>query len=103
MIKQILLFFVSLFIGIGLFNWIIGFVGQEEIENAFLVFTGWQGVIIFVLTLLMMLIGNWKWKEILEGEEVKISFAALDLLVGHHFERYIKGLHDRIRNLQEID
>jgi len=56
MIKKILLFLFSLFLGIGLFIWIINFVGWQEIKNAFLVFTGWQGGVIFTLTLLMMII-----------------------------------------------
>ncbi len=82
--KKFLLFFLSLFIGIGLFIWIINFVGWQDIKNAFLVFTGWQGIVIFILTLLMMLIGNWKWKEILKGQEVKISFWEL-------FKVYLAG------------
>lgn len=84
MIKKILLFFFSFFIGITLFVWIIDFVGWEEIKNSFLVFTVWQGVIIFVLTLLIMMVGNWKWKEILKGEKVEISF-------WHLFKSYLAG------------
>ena len=68
---------VSLLVGIGIFIWIGRTVGWQEIKNAFLVFTGWQGLVIFGLTLLMILIGNWKWKEILRGENVKISFRNL--------------------------
>jgi len=75
--KKFLLFLTSLLIGIGLFVWIIKMVGWQEIKRAFLVFTGWQGLVIFGLTLLMMLLGNWKWKEILKGENVKISFRNL--------------------------
>ena len=75
--KKFLLFLVSLLVGIGLFIWIGKTVGWQEIKNAFLVFTGWQGLVIFGLTLLMILIGNWKWKEILRGENVKISFRNL--------------------------
>ena len=72
-----MLFLVSLLVGIGIFIWIGRTVGWQEIKNAFLVFTGWQGLVIFGLTLLMILIGNWKWKEILRGENVKISFRNL--------------------------
>lgn len=84
MMKKILLFLFSLFIGTGLLVWIINFVGWEEIRNAFLVFTGWQGGVIFILTLLMMIIGNWKWKEVLKGEGVEISFWRL-------FKPYLVG------------
>jgi len=68
---------ISLLVGVGLFIWIGKTVGWQEIKNAFLVFTGWQGLTIFGLTLLMVLIGNWKWQEILKGENVKISFTSL--------------------------
>ncbi len=82
--KKIVLFLVSLLIGVGLFIWILKIVGWQEIKNAFLVFTGWQGLAIFGLTVLMMLIGNWKWKEILRGENIKISFREL-------FKPYLAG------------
>ena len=77
MLKKVLLFFFSFFIGISLFIWIIDFVGWEEIKNSFLVFTFWQGVIVFILTLLILMVGNWKWKEILKGEKVEVSFLHL--------------------------
>jgi len=82
--RKFLLFLISLLVGIGLFIWIGKTVGWQEIKNAFLVFTGWHGVAIFGLTLLMILIGNWKWKEILKGENVKISFREL-------FKPYLAG------------
>ena len=82
--KKFLLFLVSLLIGIGLFVWIGKTVGWQEIRNAFLVFTGWQGLVILALTILMALVGNWKWKEILRGENVKISFQEL-------FKPYLAG------------
>jgi len=75
--KKFLLFLISLFIGIGLFVSILKIVSWPAIKNAFLIFTGWKGLAIFGLTLLMMLIGNWKWKEILRGEGVEISFKEL--------------------------
>ncbi len=74
MIKKTLLFLISLFVGIGLFIWIINFVGWQEVKNAFLVFTGREGIIIFALTLLILIMGNWKWQEILRGEDVEVSF-----------------------------
>lgn len=83
-LKNVLLFLVSLLVGIGLFLWIYNTIGWQEIKNTFLVFTGWQGLIIFCLTLLTTLIGNWKWKEILRGEGVKISFWEL-------FRYYLAG------------
>ena len=67
-------FSISLLAGVGLFIWIGKTVGWQEIKSAFLVFTGWQGLVIFGLTSLMMLIGNWKWQEILKGGGTNIPF-----------------------------
>lgn len=75
--KKFLLFLFSLLIGIGLFSWIIRTVGWQEIKEAFLVFTGWQGMAILGLTILMALVGTWKWKEILKGGGTEISFRNL--------------------------
>lgn len=83
-LKKFLLFLISLFVGIELFIWIYNTVGWEEIKNAFLVFTGWQGLVILGLTLLIIFIGNWKWKEILKGENVRISCFSL-------FKPYLVG------------
>ncbi len=82
--KKILLFLSSLLVGIVLFIWIGKTVGWQEIRNAFLAFTGWQGIAIFLLTLLVMSISNWKWLEILRGEGVKMSFRGL-------FRPYLAG------------
>jgi len=75
--KKFILLIVSFLVGIGLFVWIAKTVGWQEIKNSFLVFTGRDGLVIFVLTLLIMLIGNWKWQEILKGEGIRISFFSL--------------------------
>jgi len=82
--KRLLLFLVSLLIGLGLFFWILQTIGWQEIKKALLVFTGWKGLVIFLLTFLMMLLGNWKWREILKSENVKISFFEL-------FKSYLSG------------
>ena len=76
-LKNFLLFLLSLFLGIGLFIWIIKFVGWRAIKNALLVFTGWQGMVILGLTFLLSLICIWKWKEILKGLGIEISFRNL--------------------------
>jgi len=75
--KKFLLFLFSLLIGVGIFTWIAKIVGWQEIKRALLVFTGWQGIVIFLLTLLMAIIGTWKWKEILKGEGINVSFKCL--------------------------
>lgn len=66
--KKILLFFISLFVGIGLLVWIIRFIGWEEIKSAFLIFAGWHGLVILILTALMLFFGVWKWKVILKSQ-----------------------------------
>ena len=71
--KKVLLFFISLFVGIGLLVWIIRFVGWPQIKSAFLIFTGWHGVIIVLLTFLMLLVGAWKWKMILKNQGYALS------------------------------
>jgi uncharacterized protein (TIRG00374 family) len=75
--KKFLFFLISLLIGVVLLVWIGKTVGWQEIKNALLVFSGWQGLAIFGLTLLIILIGNWKWQEILRGEETNIAFLNL--------------------------
>lgn len=72
--KKFLLFLISFLVGIGLFIWVIKCVGWQEIKNAFLVFSGWQGIVILFLTFLMALIGTWKWKKVLEETGARISF-----------------------------
>lgn len=52
-------------------------VGFQEIKNAFQVFSGWQGLMILFLSFSVILVGNWKWKEILKGEGVNLSFKEL--------------------------
>lgn len=75
---------VSLLIGFGLFIWVLKFVGWQGIKNSLLIFTSWKGLVIFGLTLLMMLTGSRKWKEILKGEGINVPF--LDL-----FKVYLAG------------
>ena len=75
--KKFFLFFLSLLIGTGLFFWVLKMVGWPEIKKSFLVFTGWQGLVILALTFLMALVGIWKWQAVLKGMGVKISFGNL--------------------------
>jgi len=75
--RKIPLFLISFLFGLGLFVWVIKFVGWQEIKRSILVFTGWQGLVIFILTLILFLEINWKWKEILKTEGINIPF--LDL------------------------
>ena len=60
-----------------MFSWVLKMVGWTEIKKAFLVFTGWQGLVILFLTFLMALVGIWKWREVLKGMGVRVSFKKL--------------------------
>ncbi len=82
--KKFWLLLASLAIGIGLFFWILKIVGWQEIRDSLRIFTGWKGFIIVFLTLVMALVGTWKWREILRGENIKISFGKL-------FNPYLAG------------
>lgn len=75
--KKLLLLLISLLIGIGLFVWIIKFVGWQEIKNSLLVFKGWEGIIISVVTIFWALVATWKWKEILKTGGNDVSFFTL--------------------------
>lgn len=82
--KKLLLFLVSLIVGFILFFLVMRTVGWDEIKKAFLVFTGWKGLVIFILTFLILLAGSWKWSEILKSKGVKIPFFEL-------FRSYLAG------------
>lgn len=72
--KQKLLFSFSLILGVAIFLWLGKIIGWEEIGKAFAVFTGWQGVVIIVLSFLIAALGNWRWKEILKDSGIEVSF-----------------------------
>lgn len=75
--KKIIFFLISLFIGTGIFSWVVKAIGWQEIKKAFLIFACWQGLVIIGLTILAVLIGTWKWGELLKIGGVKIPFLFL--------------------------
>lgn len=75
--RKLWLFLFSLLVGAGLFFWVAKNVGWLEIKKALLLFTGWHALTIFLLTVLMTLIGTWKWKEIIKGLNSNIPFWTL--------------------------
>ena len=80
-LRNILPFLLSVFVGILLFAWVYNIVGWEEIKNVFITFNINHGLIIFSLTLLIALMGSWRWQVILKGENVKLSF--FDVFYSH--------------------
>lgn len=79
--KKILVFLLLFLIGLGLFSWITKTVGWEGIRNAFLVFSGFKGIVIVGLTILMFIIAAWKWKVILKSQGYSISLKELGSFV----------------------
>lgn len=75
--KKIYIFIISFLVGVLLFTFVIRSVGWGEIKKSLLIFTGFKGMIIFLLTFFWMLVINWKWKEILKTRGVDISFFEL--------------------------
>ncbi|MDO8424649.1 MAG: lysylphosphatidylglycerol synthase transmembrane domain-containing protein [bacterium] len=75
--KNFLFFLISLFVGVGLFAWAISFIGWKSVKEAFLVFSGWQGMVILGLTFLAALVGNLRWREILKEKNISVSFFEL--------------------------
>lgn len=82
--KNFLFFLISLVVGIGLFAWAISFIGWSAAREAFLVFSGWQVMVILGLTVLAALVGNWRWREILKEKNIPIPFLEL-------FKSYLTG------------
>ena len=66
--KKFLLFLFSFLVGAGLFWWIVKTIGWKQILSVFFVFTGWHGLVLLGLTILIIVTGIWKWKIILKGQ-----------------------------------
>lgn len=76
MLKKFFIIFFSFLLGLIIFIRVIGNIGWQSVKNALYVFTGWHGLIILILTFLAVIVGSWRWKEIL-GKETKIPFKRL--------------------------
>ncbi len=75
--KPFLLILLSFILGAVIFVFLGRWIGWEEIGKAFEVFTGWQGLVIVILTFLIILLGSLRWKTILNSEDITISFFQL--------------------------
>jgi hypothetical protein len=75
--KQKLLLITSFLLGLAIFIWLGRIIGWKEIGSAFAVFTGWQGLVIVILSFLIALVGNWRWREILKDAGVDVPFYQL--------------------------
>lgn len=72
--KQKLLLIFSFFLGLAIFLWLGKIIGWEEVGRAFYVFTGWQGVVMILLSFLIAVVGNWRWREILKDSGISVPF-----------------------------
>ena len=77
MFKKLLVFFISLLVGFGLLTLTVGLIGWQEIISAFLIFTGWQGLIILLLTVLILFFSLWKWQVILKSQGYNLPLSKL--------------------------
>jgi uncharacterized protein (TIRG00374 family) len=75
--KKILLLIISLLIGFSLFFWVVKLTGLGKIRDAFDILSSWSGLAIIFLTVIMAVMGTWKWKEILKGEGINVPLSGL--------------------------
>ncbi len=71
--RKILVFLFSFLIGLGLFLWIIKWVGWKEIKEILFTFSGYKGLVIIGITLLIWLVEIWKWKFISKSQGYNFS------------------------------
>ena len=88
--KQKILLFLSLIFGLGIFIWFGKIVGWDEIRESFSVFNIYQAIFILFLSFIIIFIGNWRWKEILNdsGENVPFWFL-LKIYLGGYAMMYL--------------
>ena len=75
--KKFLVFLLSFLVGICLFFWIIDWVGWENIKEILFAFSGWEGLVIFGITLLIWLSGVWGYKFIFKSQKYNFSIVGL--------------------------
>jgi len=75
--KKILIFLISFAIGLLLFYWVVKWVGWKEIKEILFTFSGYKGGVILVLTILIWLVGLWRWKFVIKSQGYNFSFLSL--------------------------
>lgn len=76
--KTVFFFLASFLVGIVIFALVYDMVGWQDVESVLAIFSFNNGLVIFFLTLLMLLMGTLRWQVILSSGGVKTSF--FDLL-----------------------
>ncbi|GAH98519.1 unnamed protein product, partial [marine sediment metagenome] len=75
--KKVLVFLFSFVIGLGLFFLVVERVGWEEIKETLFAFSGWKGIAILGITLLIWLVGIWKYKFVYKSQGYNFSVWSL--------------------------
>ncbi|PIP22950.1 MAG: hypothetical protein COX37_01205 [Candidatus Nealsonbacteria bacterium CG23_combo_of_CG06-09_8_20_14_all_39_17] len=77
--KKLILALLSFAIGACIFFFVIHSIGWEKIIGSFRFFSFGECLIILFLTFLITIISIWRWKEILKGGGVNVSFKTLSV------------------------
>jgi uncharacterized protein (TIRG00374 family) len=75
--KKFLIFLLSFLTGLGIFIWVIKWVGWQEIKKPLFALSGYQGIAILILTILIWSVGLWKWKFILKSQGYNLPTLSL--------------------------
>ena len=75
--KKFFFFLISLLVGIGLFLWILNMVGWQEVRKILFNFSGRNSLIVLFLTILVWLVGLWKWKFVLNSQGCNYPLSGL--------------------------
>ena len=78
--KKILKFLIALTIGLFVFLLVMKIVGWDKISEAIILFSGWEGLIIVLLTFIAAMISVFKWRLILESQGLNIPTRELGKL-----------------------
>jgi len=75
--RKFLLFLILLLIGCFLFYGVIKWVGWEEVKETLFTFSGYKGIVILAVTILIWLSGVWRWRFILKSQGCNVSILGL--------------------------
>lgn len=75
--RKFLLFLFSLVIGFAIFWLVIRSIGWQDIVQTLSLFRHWQGIIIFLITLLMAILNIWRWQIILKEQRCNFPLTKL--------------------------
>lgn len=81
--KKFLLFLFSLATGFAIFYLVTKKIGWKDIGQVLSLFRHWEGIVIFLITLLIGYFNTWRWKIILETKGLNTALGKLaDIFLG---------------------